>query len=153
MSITESEWARVNALKWKIQRSAAKAAKADALETDLATVLSDARAGLTPIPTPGAEWSPTARYTTGDTATMDGVLYTAIKYSRGKSPADNPDCWAPPSAPTYQAWADITDGTVIADGTIVTHGGATWQCTSQHIKSMVYKPKAGSSKWQAYTAQ
>lgn len=33
-------------------------------------------------------------------------------------------------------------------GEIVTYNGATWQCTSQHIKSIVYKPKAGSSKWQ-----
>lgn len=153
MAITESEWARVNALKGKIQRSAAKAAKADLLETDLAAVLADARAGLAPIPTPGAEWSPTTRYTTGDTAMHGSVLYTAAKYSRGKSPADNPDCWASPSAPTYQVWGDITDGTVIAEGTIVTHGGATWVCTSQHIKSTVYKPKAGSSKWEAYTAQ
>lgn len=52
---------------------------------------------------------------------------------------------------TYPAWGDIEDGTVIEVNTIVTYNGKTWQCTEQHIKSTVYKPKAGSSKWSEYT--
>ena len=52
---------------------------------------------------------------------------------------------------TYPAWSDIEDGTVIEVDTIVTYNGKTWQCTEQHIKSTVYKPKAGSSKWSEYT--
>ena len=52
---------------------------------------------------------------------------------------------------TYPAWGDIEDGTVIEVDTIVTYNGKTWQCTEQHIKSTVYKPKAGSSKWSECT--
>ena len=54
--------------------------------------------------------------------------------------------WAVQTA-TYPAWGDIEDGTVIEVDTIVTYNGKTWQCTEQHIKSTVYKPKAGSTKW------
>lgn len=45
------------------------------------------------------------------------------------------------------AWDTIEDGTVIYAGGIVSYNGKTWQCTEQHIKSTVYKPKAGSAKW------
>ena len=32
-------------------------------------------------------------YITSDVVTLDGVSYTATHYSRGKSPASNPDKW------------------------------------------------------------
>lgn len=122
------------------------------LESEINAILTDARAGLTPIPTPGAEWLPTARYTPGDTVTLGGVEYEALRYSRGQSPDTSSEHWRlVPTEPVYPAWADIADGTVITEGMIVTHDGVTWLCASQHIKSTVYKPKAGSSKWAVYT--
>ena len=122
----------------------------EAVRADAAQILQDARAGLISPPAQGDPWSVTARYITGDTCTVDGATYVAQRYSRGKAPADSPDCWqVAPVTPTYQAWADITGGTVIKVDTIVTHEGGTWKCVSQHFKSTVYRPKAGSSKWTA----
>lgn len=118
-----------------------------AIAADLNEVLIAAREGLVPIPTPGDAWSADLRYITGDTATVDGISYTALRYSKGKNPPDSPDYWEVTPEPSYPAWDSIEDGTVIKEGEIVTYNGATWQCTSQHIKSTVYKPKAGSSKW------
>lgn len=118
-----------------------------AIAADLNEVLIAAREGLVSIPTPGDAWSADLRYIAGDTATVDGVSYTALRYSKGKNPPDSPDYWAVTPEPSYPAWDSIEDGTVIMEGEIVTYDGATWQCTSQHIKSIVYKPKAGSSKW------
>lgn len=118
-----------------------------AIAADLNEVLIAARDGLVPVPTPGDAWSADLRYIAGDTATVDGVSYTALRYSKGKNPPDSPDYWAVTPEPSYPAWDSIEDGTVIKEGEIVTYNGATWQCTSQHIKSTVYKPKDGSSKW------
>lgn len=129
-------------------RIASIAAEGAALASDLNDVLTAARAGLVSVPTPGEAWSADLRYITGDTATVDGVSYTALKYSKGKNPPDSPNHWEVTQAPSHPAWDSIEDGTVIMEGEIVTYDGATWQCTSQHIKSIVYKPKAGSSKWQ-----
>ena len=117
------------------------------LKSDLNEVLIAARDGLVPVPTPGDAWSADLRYIAGDTATVDGVSYTALRYSKGKNPPDSPDYWAVTPEPSYPAWDSIEDGTVIMEGEIVTYNGATWQCTSQHIKSNVYKPKSSSSKW------
>lgn len=127
---------------------AAIAAEGAALASDLNDVLTAARAGLVSVPTPGEAWSADLRYITGDTATVDGVSYTALKYSKGKNPPDSPNHWEITQAPSHPAWNSIEDGTVIKEGEIVTYNGATWQCISQHIKSIVYKPKDGSSKWQ-----
>ena len=118
-----------------------------AIAADLNEVLIAAREGLVSIPTPGDAWSAELRYIAGDTATVDGISYTALRYSKGKNPPDSPDYWEVTPEPSYPAWDSIEDGTVIKEGEIVTYNGATWQCTSQHIKSTVYKPKAGSSKW------
>lgn len=117
------------------------------LKSDLNEVLIAAREGLVSIPTPGDAWSADLRYIAGDTATVDGISYTALRYSKGKNPPDSPDYWAVTPEPSYPAWDSIEDGTVIMEGEIVTYNGATWQCTSQHIKSNVYKPKSSSSKW------
>ena len=118
-----------------------------AIAADLNEVLIAARDGLVPVPTPGDAWSADLRYIAGDTATVDGISYTALKYSKGKNPPDSPNHWEVTQEPAYPAWDSIEDGTVIKEGEIVTYNGATWQCTSQHIKSTVYKPKDGSSKW------
>ena len=118
-----------------------------AIAADLNEVLIAAREGLVSIPTPGDAWSAELRYIAGDTATVDGVSYTALRYSKGKNPPDSPDYWEVTPEPSYPAWDSIEDGTVIMEGEIVTYNGATWQCTSQHIKSNVYKPKSSSSKW------
>ena len=118
-----------------------------AIAADLNEVLIAAREGLVSIPTPGDAWSAELRYIAGDTATVDGISYTALRYSKGKNPPDSPDYWEVTPEPSYPAWDSIEDGTVIKEGEIVTYNGATWQCTSQHIKSTVYKPKDGSSKW------
>lgn len=119
-----------------------------AIAADLNEVLIAAREGLVSIPTPGDAWSAELRYIAGDTATVDGISYTALRYSKGKNPPDSPNHWEITQVSSYPAWDSIEDGTVIMEGEIVTYDGATWQCTSQHIKSIVYKPKAGSSKWQ-----
>ena len=112
-----------------------------------------ARENLTSLPVPGEAWDAEKRYIAGDTVTVNGVLYTALKYSKGKDPQSSPQHWeADSGTPAYQDWDSIEDGTVIEAGTIVTYHGDTWICTSQHIKSTVYKPKEGSSKWEAYNA-
>lgn len=127
---------------------AVRKAEIEAHETDLVEVLTAARAGLTPTPTQGALWDAETRYIAGDT--VEGG-YVALKYSRNKPPAENLGTYWAVQTVTYPAWGDIEDGTVIEVDTIVTYNGKTWQCTEQHIKSTVYKPKAGSSKWSEYT--
>lgn len=117
------------------------------LKSDLNEVLIAAREGLVSIPTPGDAWSAELRYIAGDTATVDGISYTALKYSKGKNPPDSPNHWEITQTQAYPEWDSIEDGTVIMEGKIVVYDGATWQCISQHIKSTVYKPKASSSKW------
>ena len=112
-----------------------------------------ARENLTSLPVPGEAWDAEKRYIAGDTVTVNGQLYTALKYSKVKNPQSNPQHWeAVSDTPTYQDWDSIEDGTVIEMGTIVTYQGGTWICTSQHFKSAVYKPKEGSSKWEIVTA-
>ena len=112
-----------------------------------------ARKNLTGLPVPGEAWDAEKRYIAGDTVTVNGVLYTALKYSKGKDPQSSPKHWQlNTGTSTYQTWDSISDGTLVEVGTIVTHQGQTWICTSQHIKSTVYKPKDGSSKWETYNA-
>lgn len=123
---------------------AVRKAEIEAHETDLVEVLTAARAGLTPTPTQGAPWDAETRYIAGDT--VEGG-YVALRYSRGKNPTDHLGTYWTLQTVTYPAWSDIEDGTVIEADTIVTYNGKTWQCTEQHIKSTVYKPKAGSAKW------
>ena len=112
-----------------------------------------ARENLTSLPVPGEAWDAEKRYIAGDTVTVNGVLYTALKYSKGKAPQSSPKHWQlNTGTSTYQTWDSISDGTLVEVGTIVTHQGQTWICTSQHFKSTVYTPKSGSSKWEAYNA-
>lgn len=115
-------------------------------QAELEEVLSAARSGLTPIPTQGATWDPETRYIAGDI--VEGG-YIAIRYSKGKNPADpaNIGIYWEENVTPHLVWNDIEDGTIIAEDTIVVHDGKTWKCISQHIKSSVYKPRTGSSKW------
>lgn len=113
-------------------------------QAELEEVLSAARSGLTPTPTQGAPWDAETRYIAGDT--VEGG-YVALRYSRNKPPTENLGTYWAVQTVTYPAWGDIEDGTVIEVDTIVTYNGKTWQCTEQHIKSTIYKPKAGSTKW------
>lgn len=126
---------------------AVRKAEIEAHETDLVEVLTAARAGLTPTPTQGAPWDAETRYIAGDT--VEGG-YVALRYSRGKNPTDHLGTYWTLQTVTYPAWSDIEDGTVITEDTIVTHEGKSWRCISQHIKSAVYRPKTGSSKWSEY---
>lgn len=113
------------------------------------SIISGIRENLVSLPVEGEEWNSRKSYITGDVVTFDGASYTAIHFSRGKSPASYPDKWTPtPTEAEIGAWADIADGTVIVEGTTVTYDGKTWVCTQQHIKSTVYKPKAISTKWE-----
>mgnify|MGYP001004528352 CR=1 FL=1 len=113
------------------------------------TIIEGIRENLVSPPQDGEEWSERKSYIEGDVVTFKGKSLTATHYSRGKSPAEYPDFWkVKPTEEAVKAWADIPDGTVIAEGEKVTQDGKTWICKSQHIKSTVYKPKAGSSKWE-----
>ena len=100
----------------------------------------------------GEEWNEKKSYITGDVVTLDGVSYTATHYSRGKSPASNPDKWTrTPTEEQIGAWADLPDGEVITEGTKVTHNGKKWVCVAQHFKSSVYSPRVNSTKWEEIT--
>lgn len=112
-------------------------------------LITSIRENLVSAPVEGEAWNERKSYITGDTATDDGVSYTALRFSRGKRPSEYPEHWAlTPAEEDIQAWADIPDGTVIEEGTQVTHEGVTWVCKSQHFKSTVYRPKAVSTKWE-----
>ena len=126
----------------------AAAAELEEARTELAETITAARNNLISPPEQGAAWNAETRYTAGDT--VEGG-YIALRYSRGKNPTDHLGTYWTLQTVTYPAWSDIEDGTVIEVDTIVTYNGKTWQCTEQHIKSTVYKPKAGSSKWSEYT--
>lgn len=115
--------------------------------SELDGLIAAARQSLISPPSQGAPWDAETRYITGDT--VEG--YIALKYSRNKPPAENLGTYWAVQTVTYPAWGDIEDGAVIEVDTIVTYNGKTWKCTEQHIKSTVYKPKAGSSKWNEYT--
>lgn len=116
--------------------------------SELDGLIAAARQSLISPPSQGAPWDAETRYIAGDT--VEGG-YVALKYSRNKPPAANLGTYWAVQTVTYPTWDDIEDGTVIEVDTIVTYNGKTWQCTEQHIKSTVYKPKAGSSKWSEYT--
>lgn len=116
--------------------------------SELDGLIAAARQSLISPPSQGAPWNAETRYIAGDT--VEGG-YVALKYSRNKPPAANLGTYWAVQTVTYPTWDDIEDGTVIEVDTIVTYNGKTWQCTEQHIKSTVYKPKAGSSKWSEYT--
>lgn len=126
----------------------AGAAELAETQGEFESLLSDTRNNLVSIPVQGAEWSAEMRYIAGDT--VEGG-YIALKYNRNKPPAANLGTYWAVQTVTYPAWSDIEDGTVIEVDAIVTYNGKTWRCTEQHIKSTVYKPKAGSSKWSEYT--
>lgn len=126
-----------------------EAARAETEES----IISSIRNNLVSLPEQGEAWNEKKSYITGDVVTLDGVSYTATHYSRGKSPASNPDRWTlTPTEEEIGAWADIEDGAIVTEGTKVTHNGKTWVCIAQHFKSSVYSPRDNSKKWQEITA-
>lgn len=122
----------------------AGAAELAETQGEFESLLSDTRNNLVSIPVQGAEWSTEMRYIAGDT--VEGG-YIALKYNRNKNPADYLGVYWAYDEAEIVAWDTIEDGTVIYAGGIVSYGGKTWRCVEQHIKSTVYKPKAGSTKW------
>ena len=97
----------------------------------------------------GEVWSETANYIEGDTVLFDGVLYIALRYSKGRVPSDSPEHWElKATEETYPQWADLPEGEPVLEGVRCWQDGVLWECIMQHIKSTVYKPKAGSSRWQ-----
>ena len=101
-------------------------------------------------PVPGAAWSSLITYLRDEIVERGGKQYAALRYSKNKPPEENPELWELVSEETpVPAWADLTDGEVVLEGVTVSHDGKIWVCISQHIKSTVYKPKDGSSKWEA----
>lgn len=155
-NMTPVQQARWDSIKAKVALKNARLIEAEAstaeAEQTLVQIIQDAQKGLVSVPKPGEEWDASKNYIEGNTVTRDGVTYTAQRYSRGIEPGTSDAHWAVHTeAEKMQAWNDITDGTVILEGTKVTYNGATWVCTSQHIKSTVYKPSGTSSKWAQVT--
>ena len=112
-----------------------EAARAETEES----IISSIRNNLVSLPEQGEEWNEKKSYITGDVVTLDGVSYTATHYSRGKSPASNPDKWTrTPTEEQIGAWADLPDGEVITEGTKVTHNGKN-------------SPRVNSTKWEEIT--
>lgn len=125
-----------------------EAARAETEES----IISSIRNNLVSLPEQGEEWNEKKSYIAGDVVTVDGVSYTATHYSRGKHPASNPDKWTlTPTEEEIGAWADIADGSIIEEGTKVTHNGKKWICVTQHFKSSVYSPRVNSTKWEEIT--
>lgn len=121
---------------------------AQEIEEREANIFESIRNNLVSVPEAGAEWDERKNYISGDTVTEAGVLYVATRYSRGKKPSENPDRWQiVQDEAEVGAWADIADGSIVEEGTIVTHNGKTWVCIAQHFKSSVYSPRAVSTKW------
>ncbi|MEG1843735.1 MAG: hypothetical protein RR296_05810 [Clostridia bacterium] len=114
-----------------------------------AGIISGIRAGLVSAPEPGEAWDARKCYISGDAATVDGVSYTATRFSRGKKPDENQDRWMlTPSGGEATPWEDIPEGEIILAGRRVTYDGYTWVCKDQHMKSIVYRPKTLSTKWE-----
>ena len=125
-----------------------EAARAETEES----IISSIRNNLVSVPEQGEEWNEKKSYITGDVVSVDGASYTAAHYSRGKHPAANPDKWTlTPTEEKNGEWADIADGTLIEEGTKVTHNGKKWVCVAQHFKSSVYSPRVNSAKWKEIT--
>lgn len=116
-------------------------------ESVAANLIEEIRNNLVAVPVEGEAWDARKSYVTGDTVTDEGVSYTALRYSRNKKPSEHTEHWTITAPPTVQTWESIEDGTVIMEGTEVSYNGAVWVCVTQHIKSLVYKPKATSTKW------
>ena len=116
--------------------------------------------GISVTPDPGAEYDPAKRYLTGDMMTFKSVKYKALRYLKNQSPEEYPELWEiVPNTKIYPLWTDIPDGTVIygddSDGKEaweVEDKGEYWHCTVQHMKSTVYRPKEGSSRWKKVVA-
>ena len=113
------------------------------------SIIQSIRSNLISPPKDGEEWDERKSYITGDVVKQSGKAYAALRYSRGKAPADHPEAWTEvPEKEEVAAWEEIPEGEVIEKGTFVMYKGKKWVCTAQHIKSPVYSPRDVSAKWE-----
>ena len=136
----------------KIRRQPILEAENMALRSEVASfeqVLSDTRAGLTPVPKDGAEWDKALAYTTGTTATYKGVTYEALRFSRGMQPDISPEHWAEKKVEAaVTSWDDDPSGFAYVVGDKRTRIGMTFVCIKAHTKSTVRMPLDGSQWWE-----
>ncbi len=112
------------------------------------------QAVLTMLPKAGEEWSSEKNYIQGDTVVYENTNYTAQKYSKNKQPNLFVEHWGiTAQTPDYPEWDSVTDGTLITVSEKVLHNAMVWNCTKQHIKSVLYEPKDGSKQWEIYTGE
>ena len=117
----------------------------------LEQIIKEQRDKLVSVPVPGEKYRLEGNYITGDEVVQNGVTYISKCFNHGKPPEDNPDCWeVKPDVVKYPVWSETADGTIIYEGDIYEEAGVLWQCTMQHMKSAVYKPKDGSTRWVRY---
>lgn len=147
--MTPEQQARWDALKSRINETKAKRVEAEAAagaaEQTLADTLKQARAGLVAAPVAGGAWDEAKVYIADDEVMDGGTSYVAVKFSRGKRPSEYPSHWAGKTASAIPLWDDLQG--VVTVGTKAMYDGQVWTCIDQHIKSVVSKPKAGSTKW------
>lgn len=130
----------------KAEREEAFASMA-AATGELDEMIVAARDGLVAVPTQGSAWNAETRYMAGDT--VEGG-YVALRYNRGKEPSQYLGVYWEIQEDEVIEWESIEDGTILYEGGVVSYDGVIWICTSQHMKSTVYKPKDGSSKWERH---
>jgi hypothetical protein len=98
--------------------------------------------------TPGAAWSATTTYSTGNTATLGGVTYAALSTNTNQNPATKPAFWE-----VYQPVIPYTPGavwsatTTYAAGNTATLGGVTYTALSANSNQT---PSASSDYWEVY---
>ena len=111
--------------------------------------LIDTRSNAREIPKDGDAWYKDRLYTQGMTATFGGLTWVALKWSLGKQPDISPEHWEVEKKAELPTWDSLPEGQPVLEGVRVMHCGAEWVCIMQHIKSTVYKPKDGSTRWEA----
>lgn len=127
-----------------------------ALEDAESNAYQAAREGLTAIPQPGEAWHDKKRYIRGDTVTDGGMLYEALRYSRGRQPSQSPEHWRiKPAAPTGPRWEDDVSGHTYVAGDYRTYdldGDAElrklYRCKQGHKKALVRRPAPISDYWE-----
>ena len=121
----------------------------DAENRALNSALVAQREDLRTIPTDGEEWRENVLYTAGMTVSVKDTKYTALRWNQDKPPDKYPEYWElKPTEEKYPGWSELPEGVPVLEGVRCWQDGVLYVCVSQHIKSNVYKPKGGSSKWE-----
>ncbi len=114
---------------------------------------------LTSIPQPGELYREKTTYILGDSVTgSDGIEYVYIldKARKGKDPTlpENIGVYwkVKPVSPEYQEWDSYPELFEFSKNYITSHNSLLWICDKQHLKSVLYEPKEGSSRWSIYTS-